>query len=66
MSARRLGYVAFLLRLWQARDAEGLGWRASLQDVRSGERRGFASLEGLFKFLCTTTEVRMADEYARR
>ena len=56
MSAQRPGYVAYLLRLWQAQDVEGLCWRASLQDVRSGERQGFASLEALFEFLRAQTE----------
>jgi hypothetical protein len=61
MSAQRSGYVAYLLRLWQARDAEGVRWRASLEDIRTGQRQGFASLEELFEFLRTRMEVTMED-----
>ena len=58
MSAPGSGHVAYLLRLWQARDAEGLCWRASLQDVHTGQRQGFAGLEALFEFLRARTEGR--------
>jgi hypothetical protein len=45
-------YRAYLLRLWQADDADGcLVWRASLEDARTGERRGFADLSRLCAFL---------------
>ena len=59
-------YLAYLLRLWQdsaghtscgehppadrAQCSRPL-WRASLESPRSGERRGFASLDELFAFL---------------
>ena len=44
-------HLAYLLRLWPvARNGENL-WRASLEDVDTGERRGFASLSRLFDFL---------------
>jgi hypothetical protein len=49
-------YLAFMLRLWQARDNEEMVWRASLEDPHSGERRGFASLEMLFAFLKEQTQ----------
>jgi hypothetical protein len=45
------GYVAYLLRLWQARCETGVAWRASLESARTGERVGFASLEAFFTFL---------------
>ena len=49
-----LHYRTFVLRLWQERPAS-LGrpavWRFSLEDIRSRQRRGFASLEGLMAFL---------------
>jgi hypothetical protein len=41
-------YQSYLLRLWKA---EQTGWRASLEDARTGERIGFANLEQLFVFL---------------
>lgn len=57
-------YLAYLLRLWQANDDEtalpkgeapgcwrGTEWRASLESPRTGERKGFASLDDLFAFL---------------
>jgi hypothetical protein len=48
---RRRGYVAYLLRLWQAKGEDGTGWRASLERSGTGKRVGFASLEKLFSFL---------------
>jgi hypothetical protein len=39
-----------MLRLWQT-DGESAVWRASLEDVRTGEKFGFASLESLFQFI---------------
>jgi len=44
-------YLAYMLRLWQAKGEGEPLWRASLEDVRTGERRGFASLEELFAYL---------------
>ena len=45
-------YRAYLLRVWQADDADGrLVWRAALEDARTGERHGFADLERLCAFL---------------
>lgn len=53
MADRDLGYVAFVLRMWEERgaSAERAVWRFSLEDARTGERRGFASVEGLVTFL---------------
>lgn len=42
---------AYLLRLWPASSAEIWVWRASLVNVHTGERRGFADLESLCVFL---------------
>ena len=52
-------YYAYLLRLWpEHTEAEGAaGWRATLEDARSGERLGFASLEQLFAHLMTIAET---------
>lgn len=49
-------YVSYLLRLWQIGDQDRPVWRASLQNSRTGETVGFASLEALFDYL--QTEVR--------
>lgn len=43
-------YRSYLLRLWREEQA-GEPWRASLQSVATGERQGFASLDGLFDFI---------------
>ena len=45
-------YHVYLLRVWQADDADGrVVWRAALDDARTGERRGFADLARLCAFL---------------
>jgi hypothetical protein len=47
-------YQVFLLRLWEERfeDAEGEHtWRFSVEDPSTGQRRGFAELDGLCDFL---------------
>jgi hypothetical protein len=43
-------YQVFILRTWQDRAASS-GWRFSLEDPRTNQRRGFASLEALTQFL---------------
>ena len=42
---------AYLLRLWTASQAGTRVWRASIVNVQTGERRGFADLASLFAFL---------------
>jgi hypothetical protein len=49
-------YHSYLLRLWQE-DKQSRSWRMSLENAHTGERRGFASLEALFDFLCQLMEV---------
>jgi hypothetical protein len=44
-------YYSYLLRLWQVKKDEEQEWRASLENVETGEKHGFASLEELFAFL---------------
>lgn len=44
-------YHSYLLRLWLAHDQGQPVWRASLENPRTGDRLGFASLERLFAFL---------------
>ena len=43
--------LVYLLRLWRITNGEQVIWRAALQDVRTGERRGFASLDQAVAFL---------------
>jgi hypothetical protein len=45
------GYFSFLLRLWQASTAGGAVWRASLEEVFTGERRVFDGLDDLVAHL---------------
>jgi hypothetical protein len=65
MATERATYQAYLLRLWLA-DAEApeACWRASLEDPRSGERLGFATLEQMFAYLLAMTEGRTNGEDA--
>ncbi|MAT96581.1 MAG: hypothetical protein CL608_05505 [Anaerolineaceae bacterium] len=46
---------SYLLRLWRE-DAQS-PWRASLQNVATNERIGFADLQSLFLFVQTQTEA---------
>jgi hypothetical protein len=48
-------YRSYLLRLWRSGDGGTARWLASLEDTRTGERRGFASLQEMFAFLETQT-----------
>ncbi len=51
MASEQRQYVAYLLRLWQITSTEGPVWRATLQDVHTGERQGFASMAQVIAFL---------------
>ena len=49
-------YRSYVLTIWEERggDPDALVvWRFSLQDPRTGQRRGFASLEKVMAFLRT-------------
>ena len=48
-------YNAYLLRLWRVNSGRSTVWHASLEDSRTGERKGFADLRGLLAFLEETT-----------
>jgi hypothetical protein len=43
--------LAYVLRLWRVTNDEEPVWRAALQDIRTGERRGFAGLEETVLYL---------------
>lgn len=43
-------YHSYLLRMWRVR-TDGHSWRAMLENVATGERQGFASLDRLIMFL---------------
>ena len=57
MNEVRRCYLSYLLRLWQVESKGRLVWRASLEDARTGERRGFASIDALLGFLREQTDV---------
>jgi hypothetical protein len=48
-------YLSYLLRMWVVKNQEGKLWRCSVEDVHTGERKGFDSLESLCDFLCQET-----------
>jgi hypothetical protein len=50
-------YLSYLLRLWQVENKGQLVWRASLEDSRTGERQGFASIDALLVFVCQQTST---------
>ena len=47
-------YHSYLLRLWRVRD-DGQRWRASLEDVQTGEMRGFENVKALVMYLQALT-----------
>ena len=51
MTGDKRDYQAYLLRLWRVNTGYSMVWHASLEDSRTGERRGFADLSGMFAFL---------------
>jgi hypothetical protein len=44
-------YRSYLIRLWRRGAERAPAWTVALEDVRTGERRGFASLEEALRFL---------------
>lgn len=44
-------YRSYLLRLWRRGAEQPAAWTVALEDVRTGERRGFASLEEALRYL---------------
>ena len=51
MTDEQRTYHAYLLRLWRVNSGRSTVWHASLEDSRTGERRGFADLSTLLAFL---------------
>jgi hypothetical protein len=48
---KQMGYLSYLLRMWQTSDGEERTWCASLEQPGTEERQGFATLDDLFDFL---------------
>ena len=51
MTDDKRAYQAYLLRLWRVNTGCAMVWHASLEDSRTGERKGFADLHALLAFL---------------
>lgn len=51
LSGAETDYKSYMLRLWWVKEPHGYTWRASLENVESGELTGFATLEMLIEFL---------------
>jgi hypothetical protein len=49
--------MAYLLCLWRVSDGGVTAWRASLENARTGQRKGFTSLDDLFRFLRQQTDT---------
>ena len=60
-----LGYYSCLLRLWQVGAGPDVAWRALVEEIPGGERRGFADLEGLLAYLREQTDARTGDSVAQ-
>ena len=56
-------YQSYLLRIWrdEPHEAENSPWRFSLEDPRTGARRGFRDLELLIDFLVVQLQERKSD-----
>jgi hypothetical protein len=61
---RERPYLAYLLRLWQVSDRGQVGWRASTENVHTGEQQGFAGLAELFAFLESESGQLAQDQHA--
>jgi hypothetical protein len=48
---KQKGYFSYLLRVWQTSNGEESVWSASLEQPGTQERRGFATLDELVRFL---------------
>ena len=44
-------YHSYVLRLWCTSGEEAAAWCASLEEIQTGERVGFAHLEALIEYL---------------
>jgi hypothetical protein len=58
------GYFSYLLRLWQVSAGGGTVWRASVEEIPTGERKDFADLDGLVAYLREQTKASSPPEEA--
>lgn len=55
MDQNKPDYQSYLLRMWLTQEEDGVQWRASLEDVQSGELRGFSKIADLLDYLKAVT-----------
>ena len=60
MTSEQEPYRAYMLRFWPVEVRGTVTWRASLQCISSGERKGFEDLETLFDHLRKETQPKDA------
>ena len=51
MKPAQSDYHSYLLRMWRVKDETGGSWRATLEEVESGELLGFPDLAALLGYL---------------
>lgn len=61
MKIDQTNYCSFLLRMWRVTD-DGYCWRVSLENVMTGEQRGFPSIDALIAFLDEMTRAHQRDQ----
>lgn len=59
-------YRSYLLRMWRASMEEGTDWRASLEEVSTGELHGFPNLAALYGYLQALDCKDRKDESVRK
>ena len=55
-------YQSYLIRLWRSENDEAPIWHASTEDTMTGERRNFAGITQLFRFLEQQTSEQQTAE----
>jgi len=58
-------YCSFLLRIWVEPNEDNM-WRFSLEDTRTGRRKGFASLKKMIQYLEQITEQRECNKEVKK
>jgi hypothetical protein len=51
MTDREDPYLSYLLRLWVMKNQHGASWCCSIENIKTGKRQGFSSIESLCAFL---------------
>lgn len=62
MDSSRVNYYSYLLRLWQVQEDSGSHFRASLEDVQTGELLGFEDMDALHSYLDRLSFVNQMNE----